>query len=113
MAADERVQERERKGDDMGSRLQASACSLPEGSLGKVFAPEDLPARDGPPVGTEALGELTDSARCRPLPHGADEDDDGAQVHFSAKEANGGRSDSLPATVALTAKAEPDSLWLW
>jgi hypothetical protein len=61
-AAEERGQEGEWKCADVDSQRQASACNLPERSLGKVFAPEDLPASDGPSVSTEERGKLADSA---------------------------------------------------
>ena len=92
----------------LDNRRQTGACDLPERGLGKVFAPEDLPASDGPSVGAEALGKLADSAWCRPLPHGADEDDDGAEVDLSAEEAYRRRCHSLPATVAIAAEAQSD-----
>src|ERR1700730_12925026 len=69
--AEERVLERVRQGDDLENRDQTSACDLPERGLRNVSAPEDLPASDGPFVSTEAFGELADSARLWPLPHGA------------------------------------------
>src|SRR5260370_31214813 len=108
--AEEHVLERERQSDDLENRYQTSACDLPERSLRNVFAPEDLPASDGPFVSTEAFGELADSARLWPLPHGADQDDDGAQVNLSAQEAHRWWRRSLPATVAIAAEAQSDAL---
>jgi hypothetical protein len=80
--------------------------------LWEVLAPEHLPASDGPAIGAEACGELTDAAWCGPLPHGADQNDDGAQVNLGAEEAYRRRCHSFPAVIAIAAKAESDSLWL-
>ena len=60
---------------------------------------------DGVAVSAEVFGKLADSARCRPLPHGADQDDDGAQVDLWAKEANRRGRYSLPANVTIAAEA--------
>jgi hypothetical protein len=79
---------------------------------GSSPAPEDLPTSDGAAVGAEAYGKLTDSARCRSVPHGTDEDDDGVQVDLWAEEADGGTRHSLPATVTIGAEAQPEALRL-
>jgi hypothetical protein len=62
MAPEECVYQRERHAGDFEHRYQTSASDLPEWRLRKVFAPEDLPSGDGLPVGTDACGQLTDSA---------------------------------------------------
>jgi hypothetical protein len=112
MAAEEGVHERVWQGDDLDNRREASACDLPERCLWKVFAPEDLPASDSPSVGAEACGQLTDLAWCRPLPQGADQDDDDAEIDLGTEEAYRGGCHSLPATVAIAAEAQSDKLWL-
>ena len=109
---EEGVHEREGQGDDFDNRLQTGACHLPERCPGKMIAPEDLPASDGPSVGAAKLEEVADLARSRSLPHGADEDDDGGEVDLWAEEAHRRRSDALPAAVAIAAEAQPDPLWL-
>ena len=70
-----------------------------------MFAPEGLPADDCAFVGIEAFGELTDSPRSGPLPHGADQDDDGGEVDLSAQEMHRRGRCSPPATVAIAAEA--------
>src|SRR5271166_6952981 len=110
MTAEEGVDQRVGQADDLAKGYQTSACDLPEGRVGEVFAPEDLPAGNRAFVGTEAFGELTDPPRRGPLPHGADEDDDGGQVDLSAQEAHRPRCRPLPATVAIAAKAQPEAL---
>jgi hypothetical protein len=110
MAEEEGVHQRVRQGDDLDKRYQTGAFHLPERRLGKVFAPEDLPASDGSSIGTEAFGQLADSARCRPLPQGADNDDDDAQVNLRTEERYRRRCHSLPATIAITAEAQSDPL---
>ena len=87
MAEKEGIHQRIGQADDLGNRYEMGASDLPERCLRKVFPPEDLPAGYGPPVGAEASGKLADPAWCRPLPHGADYDDDGAQVDLWAEEA--------------------------
>src|SRR5580658_534069 len=62
MTAEERVHKRVRQAVDLDSRHKTGACDLPEMGLRKVFAPEDLPASDGPLINAEAFGELADSA---------------------------------------------------
>ena len=62
MAGEEGIHQRVRQADDLDEGHQAGACDLPEWRLGKVFAPEDLPAGDGPAVGAETCGKLTDAA---------------------------------------------------
>ncbi len=108
MTAEEGVDQRVGEADDLANGQETGACDLPEGCLWEVFAPEDLPADDCAFVGTEACGKLTDPAWCRPLPHGADQDDDGGQVDLSAQEAHRRRRRSLPATVAIAAEAQSD-----
>ena len=58
------------------------------------------------------FGELTDPPWRGPLPHGADQDDDGAQVYLSAQEAHRRGHRSLPATIAVTAEAQSEALEL-
>ena len=75
------------------------------------LAPEDLPAGDGPAVGAEACGKLTDAAWRRSLPHGADQDDDGTQVDLWPEESHRRRCDSL-LPVAVAAEAQSEALLL-
>ena len=85
---------------------EASTGALPEMGLGKVIAPEDLPASDGSPVNSEEGGELTDSPRRRSMPHGADQNDEGADIDLSAEEAHGRCRGALSAAVAIAAETE-------
>lgn len=110
MAGEEGIHQRIRQGDDWDDEHQAGACDLPELRLGKMFAPEDLPASDGPTVGAEACGKLTDAAWGGSLPHGTDEDDDGTQVDFGPEEPHRRRCDPLAAAVAIAAEAQPEAL---
>src|SRR6266852_1403011 len=112
MTAEEGVDQRVGQADDLAKGYETSACDLPEGRVGEVFAPEDLPAGDRAFVGTEAFGELTDPPRRGPLPHGADHDDDGSKVDRSAQEAYRRRCRPLPATVAIAAEAQSEALGL-
>src|SRR5271157_1459418 len=80
MAEKEGIHQRIWQADDFDSRYKMGTGDLPERCLRKVFAPEDLPASDGPTVGAEARGKLADSPWRGPLPHGADEDDDGVTL---------------------------------
>src|SRR5271166_1197330 len=105
MMAEEGVDQRVGQADDLAKGYETSACDLPEGRLWEVFAPERLPAGDCAFVGAEVFGELTDPPRVRPLPHGADQNDDGGQVDPSAQEAHRTGCHSLPAAVAITAEA--------
>ena len=57
-------------------------------------------------------GKLTDPAWRRALPHGADQDDDGAQVDLGAEKAHRRWCDSLSAAVAIAAEAQSDALFL-
>ena len=77
-----------------------------------MVAPEDLPASDGPAVGAEESGEFADASRRWSLPHGADQDDDGAKVDLWAEEPHGRRCDSLAAPIAVAAEAEANPLRL-
>ena len=70
LAMKERFGERSREADDLDGRQEATIATFQNGGLRKVFAPENLPARDGPPVGAEEPREFADSARRGPLPHG-------------------------------------------
>ena len=63
-------------------------------------------------VDAEALGKLTDAAWRRPLPHGADEDDDGGHVDLAAEEAYRRWRRSFPATVAIATEAQSEAHWL-
>lgn len=85
----------------------ATARHLPEWCLWNTFSPEDLPSRDGPSVGAEEAGKLADSARRGPLPHGAHQDDHGAEVHLWAEKTHGRWCDPLAAAVAIATEAEP------
>ena len=110
--AEERVYQRVWQGDDLDDRREASAGDLPEWCLGKVFAPENQPAGDGPPVGAKARGKLADSPWRGRFPHGAVEVDYGAQDDLWAEDAYRRGCDSLPATVAIAAEAQSEALWL-
>src|SRR5208282_3108373 len=112
MAEKEGIHQRIWQADDFDSRYEMGTSDLPERCLRKVFAPEDLPASDGPTVGTEASGKLADPVWFRSLPHGADEDNDDAQVDLWTEEADRRRCHSLPATVAIAAEAQSEALWL-
>src|SRR5271169_1113675 len=112
MTAEEGVDQRVGQADDLAKGYETSACDLPEGRLWEVFAPERLPTGDCAFVGAEAFGELADPPRGGPLPHGADEDDDGGQVDLSAQEAHRAGRRSLPATVAIAAEAQSEALGL-
>jgi hypothetical protein len=54
MAGKEGIDKRVWQAGDLDDRHQQGACDLPERRLGKAFTPEDLPAGNGPTVGTEA-----------------------------------------------------------
>jgi hypothetical protein len=56
--------------------------------------------------------KLTDTARCWPLPHGADQDDHGAKVDLSAEKTHRRRCRPLSAAVTITAEAEPVVIFL-
>jgi hypothetical protein len=112
MAEKEGIHQRVWQADDLDSRYETGVCDLPERCLGKVFAPEDLPTSDGPAVGAEAIGQFTDAVWCRPLPHGADQDHDGAQVDLWTEEAYLRRCHPLPATVTIAAEAQSEALGL-
>ena len=84
MAGKEGIDQRMWQSEDLDKRHQAGASSLPEWCLGKIFAPEDLPAGDGLPVGTESLGELSNAAWCSSLPEGADQEDGDAEIDLWA-----------------------------
>ena len=86
---------------------EASTGALPEMGLGNVLAPELLPASNGPPVNTEERGKLTDSPRRRSVPHGADQNDEGADIDLSAEEAHGRCRGALSAAVAIATETEP------
>ena len=105
MAEKEGVYEGIWQGEDLDEWYQTGLFDLSERYLRKVFAPEDLPASDGPLIGAEASGQLADTTRCWPLPHGADHDDDGAQVHLRAEKAYRRRCRPLPAAIAIAAEA--------
>src|SRR5271156_2580059 len=112
MAAEEGIDQRVGKADDLDKRYHAGACDLPAMCMRKVFAPEDLPAGDGPLDGTEMCGKLTDSAWSRPPPHGADEGGDAAEIDLSHKEAYRRRCQPLPAAVVIAAEAQSLGLML-
>ena len=112
MAAEEGVNQRVEQAGDLAKGNETGACHLPEGRLWEVFAPEGLPASNGAFVRAEAFGKVTDPAWAGPLPHRADQDDDGAQVDLSAHEAHRGGRRPLPATVAITAEAQSEALEL-
>src|SRR5277367_2264131 len=109
MTAEEDVEQRR---GDLAKGYEIGACDLPEGRSWEVFAPEGLPTGDGAFVGSEAFGQFTDPPPVRPLPHRADQDDNGAQVELSAQEAHRGRCRSLSAIFAITAEAQSEALEL-
>src|SRR3954447_7710576 len=104
--AEEGVEEGPWKGREIDIGGQAGAGHLPEGGVGEEFAPEDLPARDGAPVGAEVSGQLADAAWCRPVAHGGDQDDHDGEVDLSAEEAYRRRRRPLAAPVSLAAEAQ-------
>src|ERR1700730_12199994 len=104
--AEEGVEEGPRKGREIAIGGQASAGELPEGGVGEGVAPEDLPARDGAPVGAEVSGQLAEPAWGRPVAHGGDQDDDDGEVDLSSEEAHRRRRRPLAAAVSLAAEAQ-------
>src|SRR3990167_3161138 len=106
VAVNERFQQRSWQNGHVHPRHEPTAGDFPERRLWKLLAPEDLPARDGPPIGPEEPGEFRDAAWRRALPHGGDENDDGAQVNLPAQKSHRRRRDSLAAPLAFTAEAE-------
>src|SRR4051794_23449505 len=104
--AEEGVEEGPWKGREIDIGGQAGAGHLPEGGVGEEFAPEDLPARDGAPVGAEVSGQLADAAWCRPVAHGGDQDDHDGEVDLSSEEAYRRRRRPLAAPVVLAAEAQ-------
>ena len=105
VAVDERFQERLWESGHVHCGRQPTTGDFPESRLREVLLPEDLPARNGPPIGTEEPGEFGDSARRRSLPHGGDEDDDGTEINLPAEKPHRWRRDSLAAPVTITAEA--------
>ena len=77
-----------------------------------MIAPQCLPTGNGLVVGTESLGKLSDAARSWPLPHGADQNDNDAEINLGAEESHRRRGHPLSATVTIAAKTEPQALWL-
>jgi hypothetical protein len=75
-----------------------------------LLTPEDLPVSDDPAVGTEACEELMDTAWSGSLPHGADEDDDDAEMNLRTEEAYRRWGDSPPAALAIAAEAQSLSI---
>src|SRR5580658_1523630 len=112
MAAEKGIHQRVRQTDDLDEGYQTGPFDLPEWRLGKTFAPEDLPAGDGSAVSAESLGQLTDAAWRRSLAHGTDQDDDDAEIDLWAEEAHRRWRGSLPAAIAVAAKAQPQALLL-
>src|SRR5882724_3398011 len=112
MAKEESVHEGVWQGEDLDKWYQTGPCDLPERRLRNVFAPEDLPASNGPSIGAEASGKLADATWCLSLPHGADHDDDGAQVNLGAEKAYRRRCRPLPTAVAIAAEAQSEALLL-
>ena len=100
------------QGEDLDKWYQTGPFDLPERCLRKVLAPEDLPASDGPPVGAELRGKFADTPWRGPLPHGADEDDDDAEIDLWTEETYRRRCDSLPAAIAIAAEAQSEALCL-
>ena len=107
VAAEERLQERQRQGGDLDDGHETTARDLPERCPRNVVAPEGLPSSNGRCVDAEQPRKLADSARCRSLPHGADQDDHGAKVYLPAEKTHRRRCHPLSAAVTITAEAEP------
>src|SRR5271165_2228319 len=112
MAEKEGVHEGIWQREDLDKWYQTSPFDLPERCPRKVFAPEDLPARNGPSIGAEASGQFAHTTRCWPLPHGADHNDDRAQVHLGAEKAYRRRRRPLPTAITIAAEAQSKALWL-
>src|SRR5262245_58823648 len=112
MTAEEGVDQRVGQAGDRAKGNEIGTCHLPERRLREVFAPEALPAGDCAVVGAEAFGEVTEPAWVGPLPHRADQDNDGREVDLSAKETHRRGRQSLPATVAIAAEAQSEALEL-
>ena len=85
---------------------------LPERCLRNMVTPEGLPSSDGRCVDAEQPRKLADSARCWSLPHGADQDDHGAEVYLPAEKTHRRRCHPLSAAVTITAEAEPEVILL-
>ena len=83
-----------------------SALGPPEVALGKVVAPEHLPAGDRPPVDVQESRDVTDPLRGWSVPHGADQNDEGAEVNPSTKKTNGRWRGSLSAPVSIAGETE-------
>jgi hypothetical protein len=113
VAVDERFHERSWENSDLDRRQQPTAGDFPERRLRKLFSPEDLPSRDGPPIGAEEPGEFGDSAWRGPLSHGGDENNDGAEINLPAEKPHRRWRDSLTAPVAVATEAEPALVWFW
>jgi hypothetical protein len=110
--AEELFQQRPRKGRGLDHRQKASAFDPPECGLGKLLAPEDLPASDRPWIDVEQLGQHVDSAGGRTLPHRGDQDDHGAQVHLASQKTHRRRCHPLAATFPRAAEAQPPGVFL-
>ena len=111
VAVDEGLQKRLRENGRVHRGQQPTTGDFPESRLREVLLPEDLPARDGPPIGAEEPGEFGDSARRGSLSHGGDEDDDGTEINLPAEKPHRRRRDSLAAPVTITAEAQPALVW--
>src|ERR1700722_11659767 len=83
--ADECFQDRQRQRDKLDNGRETATRDLPEWCLRNVVTPEGLPSTDRPLVDSEQTRKLVDSARCRSLPHGADQDDHSTEVYLSAE----------------------------
>ena len=84
--AEECRQQRQGKRAQFAQQRQLPACYLPERSLRKLVSPEDLPASDGPGVHVvDQPAQLVNPPRCRPLPHGGDQDNHRRKVHLAAE----------------------------
>jgi hypothetical protein len=87
-------------GDETGAR------DLPEVGLGKEFAPEGLPSRDGPGVGPAVVSQVVEASWRGSLQHGARQDDDRGKEEPATDEADGWGRDAFAATVAIAAEAK-------
>ena len=105
VVVDERFGERLWESDHIHRSQQPTTGDFPERRLRDLLLPEDLPSRDGPPIGTKEPRELGNSTWRGLLSHGRDEDNDGTEINLSAEKPHRRRRDSLAAPVAITTEA--------
>jgi hypothetical protein len=107
VGTEEGLEKRQRQGGDLNDRYETPSRDLPEGCPRNVVSPEGLPSTNGRCVDAEQPRKLADSARCRTLPHGADQDDHDAEVYLSAEKTHRRRCRPLSTAVTITGEAEP------